>query len=360
MKNSKLVKLTVGSVFGASLICGAALLQTDNVDASTAWTANTSSSLQISQNQKEYTVKRGDTLWAISMKTNIKVQTLAKASNIENASFIQIGQTIQLNGSKMTIKSVSGKVVSQTVLKSDDKVEIDKAYGTAVKQDNASATQTATKSVNTTSTATSVASTAPASTATSTATSSAASTVPVSAATSTATSAASTTPASTTENSTGSFLTDKNDDYSFLNAEGLQQAESAVLAEINAIRQSSGSEPVAVYENIQSAADLRGQENAAHYTSTGDYDWHTRPDGTNATTAIPGSKVGEVESIAYDQYESNDPITVGTSAVDLWYTDAAHFAIITDPGWKAVGISVLPVTTPDGNKVYTVVADFAS
>ena len=45
---------------------------------------------------KVCTVKRGDTLSAISVKTNVPVQRLAQLNKIANANLIYIGQSIKL------------------------------------------------------------------------------------------------------------------------------------------------------------------------------------------------------------------------------------------------------------------------
>lgn len=47
------------------------------------WVANTPESIQIKENDTSYTMVYGDTLWAISMKINVNVQTLASINNID-------------------------------------------------------------------------------------------------------------------------------------------------------------------------------------------------------------------------------------------------------------------------------------
>ncbi|MDC2828456.1 LysM peptidoglycan-binding domain-containing protein [Limosilactobacillus mucosae] len=132
MDKKNFAKLATGSLLGAVLVCGnALLLNTNNADAA-VWSANTPDSIQITKGQKTYTVKYGDTLWAISIKTNIKVDTLAQASGIDNPNDIQIGQKIVLKGNKLVVKDSSGEVVGSTTLNDSDKVVENQSFGTAV------------------------------------------------------------------------------------------------------------------------------------------------------------------------------------------------------------------------------------
>ena len=125
-----IAKLSVGTALGAALICGGVL--TTTAHAST-WHANTPDQIQIVKGQKEYTVKYGDTLWAISIKTNIKVETLAKASGITDPNFIQVGQKIILDGNSMKIENPNGEVIGSAKLNNSDKVNQNQAFGTFVR-----------------------------------------------------------------------------------------------------------------------------------------------------------------------------------------------------------------------------------
>ncbi|MDC2828967.1 LysM peptidoglycan-binding domain-containing protein [Limosilactobacillus mucosae] len=131
MDRKNFAKLATGSLLGAALVCGSALMTANNASAST-WHANSPESIQIVKGQKVYTVKYGDTLWAISVKTNIKIATLAKASGITNPDFIQVGQKIILSGNNLTVEDSNGNVVGQAKLKNSDKVVKSQSFGTPV------------------------------------------------------------------------------------------------------------------------------------------------------------------------------------------------------------------------------------
>ena len=131
MDRKNFAKLATGSLLGAALVCGSALMTANNASAST-WHANSPESIQIVKGQKVYTVKYGDTLWAISVKTNIKISTLAKASGITNPDFIQVGQKIILSGNNLTVEDSNGNVVGQAKLKNSDKVVKGQSFGTPV------------------------------------------------------------------------------------------------------------------------------------------------------------------------------------------------------------------------------------
>lgn len=56
-----------------------------NVQSASAdsWTVNTPDQIQIEPGQMSYTLKKGDTLWALSQKINLKIDFLAKINNID-------------------------------------------------------------------------------------------------------------------------------------------------------------------------------------------------------------------------------------------------------------------------------------
>ncbi len=51
-----------------------------------------------------YTVKKGDTLWALAKTYNTTVDALAKLNNIKNPNFIVVGQVLKLNGTADAVK----------------------------------------------------------------------------------------------------------------------------------------------------------------------------------------------------------------------------------------------------------------
>lgn len=90
-----------------------------------SWTANNSDQIEIAVGQTSYTLKRGDTLWALSQKINLTVEALAKFNNIDLANGedrrLPVGRVIS-----WAIKSDGQEYVSvngQTYLvQSEDKV----------------------------------------------------------------------------------------------------------------------------------------------------------------------------------------------------------------------------------------------
>ena len=61
MDKKNFAKLATGSLLGAVLVCGNALLLNTNTADAAVWSANTPDSIQITKGQKTYTVKYGDT-----------------------------------------------------------------------------------------------------------------------------------------------------------------------------------------------------------------------------------------------------------------------------------------------------------
>ncbi|WP_368645487.1 LysM peptidoglycan-binding domain-containing protein [Alkalibacterium putridalgicola] len=55
--------------------------------------------LNINSNTQTYTVKAGDTLYAIALRYNTTVQTLASLNNISNTNLIRVGQVLTIPGS---------------------------------------------------------------------------------------------------------------------------------------------------------------------------------------------------------------------------------------------------------------------
>lgn len=61
-----------------------------------------------------YTVKRGDTLYAISRSTGTSVRDLARLNNISPPYTIEVGQKLKLNGGSKAKSSTAGKKSSST------------------------------------------------------------------------------------------------------------------------------------------------------------------------------------------------------------------------------------------------------
>lgn len=96
------------------------------------WSANAPESIQIESGATSYTLKEGDTLWAISQVTNIKVETLAEINNIDLSSGeqynLEIGRVIYFDGNHVTILDKDGNLVADKVLDDNDKVDSSKPF----------------------------------------------------------------------------------------------------------------------------------------------------------------------------------------------------------------------------------------
>lgn len=134
-KQAKKRSLTKAVVL-ASLGVTGTLLSVQQVNAK-EWTANTPQSIQIEEGATSYTLKYGDTLWAVSMKVNINVQTLASINNIDLTSGEQynlaVGTVINFDGSKLSAISPEGEVIGEEIVANDsNKIDPSKPIGTDV------------------------------------------------------------------------------------------------------------------------------------------------------------------------------------------------------------------------------------
>lgn len=139
--NKTLIK---GLVFSSVALGG--LLVAGNTAHANEWKANTPAEIQIVDGQKEYTMKLGDTLWAIGQKVNINHVKLAEINGINlNAGEqyrLPVGRVISFEGNVATVKEANGKVVSQAVIQDKDKVDASKPAGQPVQGNQAPQTQT--------------------------------------------------------------------------------------------------------------------------------------------------------------------------------------------------------------------------
>lgn len=94
----KMTKLVSMSTIAATVLSGL-VLAASPVQAAT-WTARKPAEIQITKGQKVYTIQWGDTLWAISQRTNITVAKLAQLNGVANPSFIMTGATLTLDWSR--------------------------------------------------------------------------------------------------------------------------------------------------------------------------------------------------------------------------------------------------------------------
>ncbi|WP_322900025.1 LysM peptidoglycan-binding domain-containing protein [Enterococcus faecalis] len=146
--NKTLIK---GLVFSSVALGG---LLAGNTAHAAEWKANTPAEIQIVDGQTQYTMKWGDTLWAIGQKVNINHVKLAEINGINlNAGEqyrLPVGRVISFNGNVATVKEADGKVVSQAVIQDKDKVDTSKPAGQPVQGNQAQAPQTPTNEQNTT------------------------------------------------------------------------------------------------------------------------------------------------------------------------------------------------------------------
>lgn len=134
-RKQQYAKLMVLSTFG---IVGASLIGASQVHAE-EWVANTPESIQLTEGATSYTMKSGDTLWAIATRININVETLAQANNIDLASgqqyHLAVGTVISWTDKVVTATDANGTVIGQAPITESSKIVKDKAVGENVQQD---------------------------------------------------------------------------------------------------------------------------------------------------------------------------------------------------------------------------------
>ncbi|MGM0122908.1 hypothetical protein IGI37_000274 [Enterococcus sp. AZ194] len=133
-KKKKMIKVGVLSAFGMLGITSA--IPAFAVE----WTANTPESIQIAQGATSYTMKQGDTLWAIGMRINVNVNTLASVNNIDLSSGQQyslpVGTVIHFSQSEIKATNSNGQALNNGVKVNDsNKIVKDKPIGTDVSKD---------------------------------------------------------------------------------------------------------------------------------------------------------------------------------------------------------------------------------
>ena len=151
MKKSQL--LGMGVALGAALCSTALLSSSVNADVYN-WVANTPSQIAPLNNNGTYTVRKGDTLWAIGMHYNIKPWSIAQWNNITDPYTLQIGTVLKLNvndnGNKATLTIQNGNTNKKIPLTSNDKWDPKKSFGTQLNSNDKAVqqTQTTTNNVN--------------------------------------------------------------------------------------------------------------------------------------------------------------------------------------------------------------------
>lgn len=104
------------------------------------WKANAPDSIQIKSGDISYTMVFGDTLWAISMKINVNVETLASINNINLANgeefHLAVGTIIKWEKGILIAETPEGNIVNNGIQADDsNKIIPDKPIGTDVTND---------------------------------------------------------------------------------------------------------------------------------------------------------------------------------------------------------------------------------
>lgn len=140
-KKKRIAKLGILSAFGMI-----GLMSATPAFAS-EWSANEPENISIEQGATSYTMKSGDTLWAIGMKINVNVNTLASINNINLSNGEQftmpVGTVINFSESEIKAVNSNGQAVNEGVQVNDsNKIVKDKPIGTDVSKDVSNGTVT--------------------------------------------------------------------------------------------------------------------------------------------------------------------------------------------------------------------------
>lgn len=133
-KKKRIAKLGILSAFGMiSLMSATPAFASE-------WSANAPESISIEQGATSYTMKSGDTLWAIGMKINVNVNTLASVNNIDLSSGQQyslpVGTVIHFSESEIKAVNSNGQAINNGVKVNDsNKIVANKPIGTDVSKD---------------------------------------------------------------------------------------------------------------------------------------------------------------------------------------------------------------------------------
>ena len=144
MRKEKMKSSIVKGLIVSSIALGGVVIAGHEANAA-EWKANTPDQIQIVNGQKEYTMKLGDTLWAIGQKINVNHVKLAEINGINLSAGEQyrlpVGRVISFEGNVATVKESNGQVVSQSVIQDKDKVDASKPAGEPVNGNQAQTPQ---------------------------------------------------------------------------------------------------------------------------------------------------------------------------------------------------------------------------
>ncbi|MEK4150667.1 LysM peptidoglycan-binding domain-containing protein [Carnobacterium sp. FSL E2-0243] len=133
-KRKRMAKLGILSAFGMI-----GLMSATPAFAS-EWSANAPESISIEQGATSHTMKQGDILWAIVMKINVNVNTLASINNINLSNGEQftmpVGTVIHFSESEIKAVNSNGQAINNGVKVNDsNKIVANKPIGTDISKD---------------------------------------------------------------------------------------------------------------------------------------------------------------------------------------------------------------------------------
>lgn len=125
MKKSKIIVT-------ASLTAILGLGATSTALADSIWCAKTPSEIGSLNTNGTYTVREGDTIWAIGMHFNVKPSVIESINGISNPYDLQIGTilkiTVKDDGNKAVMSVDDGTKTVQSTLDNSDKIDQNKSF----------------------------------------------------------------------------------------------------------------------------------------------------------------------------------------------------------------------------------------
>lgn len=133
-KKNKLIKSSVLMALGTIVIGGG------TTTLASTWVANSPESINIVESQNSYTMVEGDTLWAVGIKINVNVETLATINNISLANgeeyHLAIGTVIKWDKSgHLVAQTPNGQQINSAKITDSNKIVPTKPVGEDVGQD---------------------------------------------------------------------------------------------------------------------------------------------------------------------------------------------------------------------------------
>lgn len=138
MKKSNLILVSsLATLLGIGLV--------SNVNADNVWHAKTPSEIGNLNSDGTYTVREGDTIWAIGMRFNVKPDVIETINKINDPYTLQIGTILKINvedhGNKAVLSVDNGQETTQATLNNSDKIDKNKSFGEKVTPNEASKAQ---------------------------------------------------------------------------------------------------------------------------------------------------------------------------------------------------------------------------